>query len=89
MKTKSVEPSPVHLALRNELVAVATKYKDQLSAPDILSVTAFLVGQVMAFQDQRTMTPEQAINIVRANIEAGNQQAIETTFKGIANVRPV
>ncbi len=72
---KSKLPSPRHMAMRDDLIAVIRKHDDAMSAADILAVAAYTVGQIIALQDQRTMTPAMALEIVGANIEAGNQHA--------------
>jgi hypothetical protein len=78
------EAKPQHEALYQELIAVIKKYN--LDPPEILAVTANLVGKVLAFQDQRTMTPTQGLKIISANIELGNRQATSelSNTKGIA-----
>lgn len=75
MKLKSKLPSPKHMAMRDDLIAVIRKHGDAMSAADILAVAAYTVGQIIALQDQRTMTPAMAMEVVASNIEAGNQHA--------------
>jgi hypothetical protein len=76
MKMKSTPPSPQHAAMRDELIAVIRKYGAHLRADEILALAAYTVGQIIALQDQRTMSPAMAMEIVAANIEAGNQHAM-------------
>jgi hypothetical protein len=75
MKTKTKLPTPKHLAMRDEMIAVIRKHGSHLPADEILAIAAYTVGQIVALQDQRTMTPAMAMEIVASNIEAGNQQA--------------
>lgn len=75
MKLKSKLPTPKHMAMRDELIAVIRKYGADLRADEILALAAYTVGQIIALQDQRTMTPAMAMEIVASNIEAGNQHA--------------
>lgn len=70
-------PTPQHAAFREDLVAVLRKH-EHLSAVEMLAVASIFVGQLIALQDQRTMTPAKAMRIVAANIEIGNSGAIET-----------
>lgn len=47
-----------------------------LSAEDVLALCAFMTGGAIAFQDQRTMTPDQAMDLVMVNIQVGNASAL-------------
>lgn len=76
MDLKSVEPSEEVKALREELIAVVRKKAEQMDALEILAVLAYTVGQTIAMQDQRTVSPQDAIELVSRNIEAGNQHVI-------------
>ena len=75
MKMKSKAPSPQHMAMRDDLIAVIRKHGKDMRADEILAVASYTVGQLIALQDQRTMTPSMAMEIVASNIEAGNQHA--------------
>ena len=74
---KVVQPQREHTAFRDDLVAVLRKHAGPLSAPEMLALTAHLVGQLVALQDQRTMSPNRAMEIVAANIEQGNQEVLD------------
>lgn len=76
MKTKTSVPTADHQAMRNELIAVMRKYGGKLRSDEVLALAAYTVGQLIALQDQRTMTPAMAMELVASNIEAGNQQAM-------------
>ena len=71
-----IKPESRHVAFRDELVAVLKKHGDNLTAPEMLALAAHMVGQLVALQDQRSMSPGQAMEIVAANIEEGNQEVI-------------
>lgn len=76
---KSKAPSPAHTAFRDDMVAMMRKH--QHMAPDeMLAVAAYFVGQLLALQDQRRMTPEMGLQVISSNIEAGNAQAIEQSL---------
>ena len=66
---KSHSPASVHTELRDDLIAVIRKHGDKLAASEILAIAAHLVGQIIAMQDQRTMSREAVMQLVGANIE--------------------
>lgn len=72
---KVSDPTPRHQAFRNDLIAVIRKYQD-LRPDEMLAIASYFVGQLVALQDQRKMTPAMAMEVVAANIEHGNQHAI-------------
>lgn len=59
------------------MLAVLKKHGDKLSATEILALSAYTVGQIIAMQDQRVMKPGMAMEIVASNIELGNQHVIQ------------
>lgn len=71
-----VQPTAAHHAFHDDVVALLGKHAGHLDARDMLAIAAKLVGQIIAMQDQRTMTREAAIEILIANIELGNQEVI-------------
>lgn len=73
---KSVPPGAQHLAFRSALEAAMEAHAKTLDAVDILAILAHLVGQCIALQDQRTMTPAMAMALVSSNIEQGNQEVL-------------
>lgn len=50
--------------------------RHNLTSDEALALCAYITGVAIAQQDQHTMTGEMAIQIVIANIEAGNQTTI-------------
>lgn len=46
----------------------------------VASMLAYTLGQTIAFQDQIRFTPETIMELVWANIDAGNRDAIVQTF---------
>lgn len=81
MKMRRHEPSPAARGFRNDVIVVLRKYADNLGAMGMLAVTAHLVGQLVAMQDQRKMTSAQAMELVASNIEVGNASVVN----GLAN----
>ena len=73
--TKLVTPSARMIACRNAMIASIRREAADMPADQILAITAYVVGQMIALQDQRVMTPEMALDLVDKNIEAGNQDA--------------
>lgn len=75
--TKSAAPSAAHLAYRKAIEQAMRDHGADLRADELLAVTAHLVGQLIALQDQRVMTPEMAIALVQQNMEQGNREVVE------------
>lgn len=50
--------------------------RHNLTSAEALALCAYITGAAIAQQDQRAMTGEMALQIVMANIEAGNQSVI-------------
>lgn len=75
MGYRSVKPSDDHKALMLDLRAALGKHT-HLSGLEMLACVSQLVGNLVAFQDQRALTPEQAMEIVSRNIQEGNEVAI-------------
>lgn len=71
--TKSELPTARLMEFRNDMLDVLSKHAGDLQANQMLSMAAYFVGQLIALQDQRTMTPAMAMDLVSINIEKGNQ----------------
>lgn len=76
MKTKLHAANPQHEIAYQDLVAVVRKHAEHLSAVEMLVIAANMLGKLLAYQDQRELTPAMAMEIVAQNIEEGNRQAI-------------
>ena len=68
---------PEHEKIFQDFCKVLKKYADKLTAAEMLAIVSNMVGKLLAQQDQRKMSAEQALQIVRANIEIGNRQMID------------
>jgi hypothetical protein len=68
---------PQHQVLYQELAKILKERTEKLSAVEVLAVAANMVGKIIAMQDQRVISPEQALAIVAENIESGNKQVLE------------
>lgn len=76
-KMKTVPGSSDTEACRQALVAAIRPFADKLGAQGMLAVASALVGQLVAMQDQRTMTPSMAMEIVTRNIELANKEVLD------------
>lgn len=78
--TKLVSTSPDAENCRQAMLAAMRPYADKLGKPGMLAVASALVGQIIALQDQRTMTNAMIVEIVQRNIEYANAETI-TAFR--------
>lgn len=76
MSERLVKPTAAHRAFRDDAIALLRKHAGELDAKDMLALSAHLVGQILAMQDQRSMTPANGMEIIARNIEVGNAEAI-------------
>lgn len=76
MSERVVTPTAAHRLFRSDAIELLRKHAGHLDAKDMLALSAHLVGQILAMQDQRTIVPKTAMEIVARNIEIGNQEAI-------------
>ena len=74
--TKIAAASKIHEECRLALASAITPYADKLGAASMLAVASAFVGQLLAMQDQRTMTPGVAMEIVAKNIELANHDIV-------------
>lgn len=65
---------PEHQVAYVDLANLLSKHAATMTPLELLAVAANMVGKLVAMQDQRTITPKRAMEIVAANIELGNQQ---------------
>ena len=77
MSIVSKEPTPEMIQARQEMIEVLKKFGDSIQPLDQVAVIAYTLGQLMALQDQRTVTVPMLIELVQINIERGNQDAME------------
>lgn len=68
-----------HEAAYQDMIAALAKHG--LSGMEMLAVASNLVGKLVAMQDQRKITPAQALEIVAKNVEEGNKRAIAGLLK--------
>ncbi|MDE2426348.1 MAG: hypothetical protein KGO96_10635 [Elusimicrobia bacterium] len=72
-----VTARPEHEVTYQELADLLKRRADKgISALEVLAIAANMVGKLVAMQDQRSVTPEMAMEVVARNVEVGNQQVI-------------
>lgn len=59
------------------MIDVLRQYQDQMTGLEILAITSYLVGQIIAVQDQRKITPEKAFELVQRNVAQGNRDVVD------------
>jgi hypothetical protein len=83
MTGRLVKPTEEMLAFREDVLALLSKHAGRLPAEQMLALAGHLVGQCIAFQDQRLMTADRAMAIVLRNIELGNGEAVAGLTKTV------
>lgn len=70
---------PKYTVAFNDLNALLQKLADEhgLSSLELLAVASNMVGKIIALQDQRHVSSETAMAIVKDNIKRGNKQALD------------
>lgn len=71
-----VRPTAKHEAFRSDCLALLNKHAGALDATEMLALASHMVGQIVAMQDQRKVTPNRAMEIVARNIEQGNGEVL-------------
>jgi hypothetical protein len=74
-------PTIAHGAMYQDLTLLLLKYSSEVSALEMLAIASNMVGKITAMQDQRVVTPKQAMEIIAANIELGNAQVVDDLCK--------
>ena len=77
MSSSLRQAKPEHEVAYQELCALVNRHASKLSALELLAVAANMLGKLVALQDQRSITPSEAMEIVAKNIEYGNQQVLD------------
>lgn len=75
---KTILPTEKHKQARLDMIA-ALKAHD-LQSMEMLALMSYTVGQLVALQDQRKVTPAMAMELVASNLELGNAHAIAGLF---------
>lgn len=72
---------PEHEVLYQDLAKLLGRHGDKVTAEEMLAIGANMLGKLLAYQDQRTMTRDRGLEIIIKNIEFGNQQAVAELMK--------
>lgn len=76
MSERVIKPSAKHVSFRDDAIALLNKHAGGLDATEMLALSAHLVGQIIAMQDQQKVSCERALDIVGRNIEVGNAEVL-------------
>ena len=85
MKERVLKPTAADNAFRDDAIALLKKHAGHLSAEVMLALSSHLVGQIIAMQDQKTMTKDRALQIVMRNMEVGNSEVLDKLTEGQGN----
>jgi hypothetical protein len=76
---------PEHEVAYQDLCKLVNRHASKLTSRELLAVAANMLGKLVALQDQRAITPSQAMEIVAQNIEHGNKQVLDELGKSRGN----
>ena len=71
------QAKPKHEIAYQDICQLVNKHANSLSALELLAIAANMLGKLVALQDQRTVTPTMAMDVVIKNIELGNKQVLD------------
>lgn len=74
--SRTVKPTKEHRAFRDDVIELLRKHAGELPADEMLALASHLVGQLLALQDQRKITPALGLKLIGENIEAGNAEVV-------------
>lgn len=77
-----VPTKPEHEVVYQDLVKLLRRHAHKVTSAELLAIGANMLGKIIALQDQRVMTREQALRIVADNIEFGNSQVLDALRQG-------
>lgn len=72
---------PEHEVAYQDLCQLVNRHASKLPSLELLAVAANMLGKLIALQDQRTISPSRAMEIVAQNIEHGNKQVLDELGK--------
>lgn len=84
---KATKPTDADRAFRDALLEFLKGHLVPDTQERFLAIAAHAVGQILALQDQRTMTREMGTQIIMDNIEAGNAEVINALLNSPAKGR--
>jgi hypothetical protein len=75
---------PEHEVAFADLAALVGKHAEKMTALELLAVASNMLGKLIALQDHRVTTAEQAMRVVVLNIGVGNEQVLAMNTVGSA-----
>ncbi len=69
--------NPEYEVAYQDLCQLVNRHADKLTSLELLAVAANMLGKIVALQDQRTVSPSTAMEIVAKNLEYGNKQVLD------------
>lgn len=69
-------PDAAQRAFYDDLIGVVNAHGDEVSHVDLLALSSYLVGQLIACQDEAELSREEIIELINRNVAQGNQQAV-------------
>ena len=76
MTERIVTAKPEHEVAYQDICALVNRHADKVDSLQLLAIAANMLGKLIAFQDQRTVSPGRAMDVVARNLKLGNQQAL-------------
>lgn len=77
MKTSVHIAKPEHEVAYQDICNLVSKHAAKVSSLELLAIAANMLGKLIALQDQRTVTPKMAMEVVARNIEFGNETILK------------
>ena len=74
---KCVQCDTRHEVAYQDLCRLVSKHANELSSLQLLAIAGNMVGKLIAMQDQRSISAEQALEVLFYNLQAGNQQILD------------
>lgn len=77
---------PRHEVAYQDICQLVNRHASELTALELLAVASNMLGKLLALQDQHTVSPTSAMEVVAQNIEHGNKQVLDQLLnsKGVA-----
>jgi hypothetical protein len=85
VKMALTKSTPEHEVAYKDLYELLKKNIGGATAVQLLAIAANMVGKLIAMQDQREVSREDAMEIVLTNIEHGNKQALDKLMESKGN----
>jgi hypothetical protein len=74
------QPSKEHQACRKAVLDILRRDAAEIPSEEVLALVAFVIGEFIGLHDRDKLSSERAIEIVKANILAGNKSITDKMF---------